>query len=232
MTRRRIAAGGVMLLLVAAIVFMPLRAIVGDDGVSARKVEGIVWDGSIRELRVGRLPVGDVNARLNFLPLLLARAKIAFSRGDAPFAPGIEGSVTRRMGSVSIDGMRATLPVASLFAPLPAENIELQDFSVRFAAGRCTEASGNVRLTLADTFPGLALSNGLLAKPRCDRGKLLIPLLSQSAMEHVDIRVAGDGTYAATIFLEGDRTEQSAALALAGFGPVSGGYRMVRKGRF
>ena len=232
MTRRRIAIASAVLLLIAVIIFMPLRIIVGGEGVSARKVEGIIWDGSIRDLRIGRLPVGDVNARLHFWPLLLGRAEISLSRGDAPFAPGISGSVARRLGGVSIDNIKATLAVASLFAPLPAENIELQDFSARFAAGRCVEASGNVRLTLANGFPGLNISNGLLAKPRCDRGQLLIPLLSQSAMEHVDIRLSADGAYTATIFLEGDRIEQAAPLALAGFRPVAGGYRMVRKGRF
>lgn len=211
---------------------MPLRMIVGGEGVTARKVEGIIWDGSIRDLRVGQLLIGDVNARLHFLPLFLGRAQISLSRGDAPFAAGINGSVTRRPGGISVDNVKATFPVAALFAPLPAENVELQDFSARFTSGRCTEASGNVRLTLANTLPGLDLSNGLLAKPRCDRGQLLIPLLSQSAMEHVDVRISGDGTYTATIFLEGDRTEQTVPLGLAGFRPVAGGYRMVRKGRF
>lgn len=232
MIRRRIFAFSGILLLIAAIIFMPLRAVVGGEGVSARKVEGIIWDGSIRDLRIGKLPIGDVNARLHFLPLLLGRAQFSLSRGDAPFAPGISGSVTRRLGGVSVDNMKATLPVASLFAPLPAENVELQDFSARFAAGRCAEAGGTIRLTLVNTVPGLDLTNGLLAKPRCDRGQLLIPLLSQSAMEHVDIRVSGDGTYTATIFLEGDRTEQAVPLGLAGFRPVAGGYRMVRKGLF
>jgi general secretion pathway protein N len=232
MIRRRIFVCSAILLLIAGTIFMPLRVIVGGEGVSARKVEGIIWDGSIRDLRVGKLQIGDVNARLHFLPLLLGRAQISLSRGDAPFASGINGSVTRRLGGVSVENMMATLPVASLFAPLPAENIKLQDFSARFTAGRCAEAGGSVRLTLANTVPGLSLSNGLLAKPRCDRGQLLIPLLSQSAMERVDIRVSGDGAYTATIFLEGDRTEQAVPLGLAGFRSVAGGYQMVRKGRF
>lgn len=231
MTRRRVAIGSALLMLVALIIFMPLRTIIAGEGISARKVEGIIWDGSIRDLRVGRVTLGDVNARVHFWPLLLARAEISLARGDAPFAPGIQGSVTKRLGGYSIDGLKATLPVAELFAPLPAENIELQDFSARFTAGRCADAGGNVRLTLTNSVPGLDLTNGLLAKPRCDRGQLLIPLLSQSAMEHVDIRISGDGAYSATIFLEGDRTEQAAPLALAGFRPVAGGYRMVRKGR-
>jgi general secretion pathway protein N len=230
--RRRLLIFATLLLVAAGIIFMPLRLIVGGEGVTARKVEGIIWDGSIRDLRVGQLPIGDVNARLHFLPLFLGRAQISLSRGDAPFAPGITGSVTRRPGGISVDNVKATFPVGALFAPLPAEKVELQDFSARFRSGRCADASGNVRLTLANTLPGLDLSNGLLAKPRCDRGQLLIPLLSQSAMERVDVRISGDGTYTATIFLEGDRTEQAVPLGLAGFRPVAGGYRMVRKGRF
>lgn len=232
MIRRRLLVCATLLLVAAGIIFMPLRMIVGGEDVTARKVDGIIWDGSIRDLRVGQLPIGDVNARLHFLPLFLGRARISLSRGDAPFAPGINGSVTRRPGGISVDNVKATFPVGALFAALPAEKVELQDFSARFTSGRCADASGNVRLTLANTLPGLDLSNGLLAKPRCDRGQLLIPLLSQSAMEHVDVRISGDGTYTATIFLEGDRTEQAVPLGLAGFRPVAGGYRMVRKGRF
>ena len=232
MTLRQIVAGAVSLLMAATIIFMPLRAIIGGAGVSARKVEGIVWDGSIRDLRLGKLLIGDVNARLHILPLLVGRAEMSLSRGDAPFARGINGSVTRRFSGISIERMNAVIPVASLFAALPAENVELQDFSARFASGRCAEASGTVRLTLANGLPSLDLSNGLLGKPRCDRGQLLIPLISQSAMEHVDIRVPGDGTYTATIYLEGDRAEQGAPLTLAGFRPVAGGYRRVLKGRF
>ncbi len=232
MSRRRIIVIAAVLFTLAAIIFMPLRTIIGGDGVVARKVEGIVWDGSIRDLRVGRLALGDVNARLHFLPLLLARAQISLSRGDAPFAPGLTGSVTRRIGGFSVDNLKATLPVASLFAPLPVENIELQDFSTRFIAGRCADAGGNVRLTVTSGIAGLDLSNGLLGKPRCERGELLIPLLSQSAMERVDIRISADGAYTATIYLEGDRAEQAAAIGLAGFRPVAGGFRMVRKGKF
>jgi general secretion pathway protein N len=231
MNPRRLALMSVSLLFLAATIFMPLRTIVGGDGVSARRVDGIIWDGSIRDLRLGRLTMGDVNARLHFWPLWLGRAQLSLSRGDAPFAPGISGSVIRRIGGFQVEGLKATLPVQSLFAPLPAENIELQDFSVRFIAGRCAEAKGNIRLTLANTVPWFDLPNGLLAKPRCDRGQLLIPLMSQSAMERFDIRISGDGKYSGTIFLEGDRTDQASVLALAGFQPVGNGYRLVRKGR-
>jgi len=232
MTRRQLVTASLFLLAVAAIIFMPLRIILGGEGMSARKVEGIIWDGSIRDLKIGRLPIGDVNARLHFLPLLIARAEISVSRGDAPFSPGVSGSVTRRVGGFSVNALNASVPVADLFAPLPAETIDLRDFSVRFIAGRCAEASGSARLTFASAVPGFELANGLLATPRCERGQLLIPLVSQSAMERVDIRLSADGTYRTAIFLEGDRGTQSAPLILAGFRPVAGGYRMAGKGRF
>jgi general secretion pathway protein N len=211
---------------------MPLRTIVAGDGVTARKVDGIIWDGSIRDLRLGKLPVGDVNARLLFVPLFMGRAEILLSRGNAQFVPGISGSVSRGLNGVSVNNLSATLPVGTLFAPFPAENIQFEGVSARFAAGRCIEASGQVRLTLSDTMPGLNLQNGMLGQPRCDGAQLLLPLVSQSAMERADIRLSADGSYTVTVMLNGDRGDQAAALNLAGFRSVAGGYRLVQKGRF
>lgn len=231
MTRRSYTITVAVLLIVAFSIFMPLRTIVAGDQISARKVDGIIWDGSIRELSLSKVPFGDVNARLKFLPLFLGRAEIALSRGDAPFAPGINGSVTKRFGGVSIEKFNATLAIGSLFDPLPVEDIILQDFSARFTGSRCSEAGGAVRMTLTKAIPGLDLSNGLLAKPRCDRGQLLIPLLSQSATEHVDIRLSADGAYSVTILLEGDNSQNADALALAGFRRGARGYQMIKRGR-
>lgn len=219
-------------LAVAAIVFMPLRTFVNVDGVTARKVDGIIWDGSIRELSLGKLPVGDVNARLLFWPLFLGRAEALLSRGTAPFAPGMSGSVSRGVGGVSVKNLSATLPVGALFAPFPAENIQFEGFFARFAAGRCMDAGGQVRLTLSDTVPGLNLQNGMLGQPRCDGARLLLPLASQSAMERADIRLSADGSYTVTVTLDANRGDQAAMLNLAGFRPVAGGYRLVQKGRF
>lgn len=230
--KRRFAIASVVTLAAAAILFMPLRTIIAGDGVTARKVDGIIWDGSIRDLRLGKLPVGDVNARLLFGPLFMGRAEILLSRGDAKFVPGITGSVSRSLNGVSVRNLYATLPVGALLAPFPAENIQFEGVSARFAGGRCMEASGQVRLTLSDTMPGLNLQNGMLGQPRCDGAQLLLPLVSQSAMERADIRLSADGSYTVAVMLNGDRGDQAAVLNLAGFRAVAGGYRMVQKGRF
>ena len=231
MSRRLVVASAVLLML-SAILFMPLRTIVGGEGVSARKVDGIIWDGSIRDLRLGKMPIGDVNARLLVGPLFLGRADILLSRGNAPYRPGFTGTVSRGFGSMSVNNLNATLPVAALFAPFPAENIQFEGFSARFAAGRCIEAGGQVRLTLSDSVPGLNLQNGMLGKPRCDGARLLLPLVSQSGMERADIRLSTDGTYTIAVTLDANRGDQAALLNLSGFRPVAGGYRLVQKGRF
>ena len=231
MSRRLVAASAVLLML-SVILFMPLRTIVGGEGVLARKVDGIIWDGSIRDLRLGKLPIGDVNARLLVGPLFLGRADIILSRGNAPYRPGFKGTVSRGFGGMSVNNLNATLPVAALFAPFPAENIQFEGFSAKFAAGRCMQAGGQVRLNMSETLPGLNLQNGMLGQPRCDGAGLLLPLVSQSAMERADIRLSADGSYTVTITLETDAAGQGTMLTLAGFRPVAGGYRFVQKGRF
>ncbi len=231
MSRRLVVVCAVLLIL-SVILFMPLRAIVGGEGVLARKVDGIIWDGSIRDLRLGKLPIGDVNARLLVGPLFLGRADIILSRGNAPYRPGFTGTVSRGFGGMSVNNLNATLPVAALFAPFPAENIQFEGFSAKFAAGRCMQAGGQVRLNMSETLPGLNLQNGMLGQPRCDGAGLLLPLVSQSAMERADIRLSADGGYTVTITLETDAAGQGTMLTLAGFRPVAGGYRFVQKGRF
>jgi general secretion pathway protein N len=230
--KRRFVITSVAALAVATMLFMPLRTIVAGDGVTARKVDGIIWDGSIRDLRLGKLPLGDVNARLLLSPLFMGRTEILLSRGNAQYVPGITGSVSRGISGVSVNNLSATLPVGALFAPFPAENIQFEGFSARFAAGKCMDAGGQVRLTLSDTMPGLNLQNGMLGQPRCDGAQLLLPLVSQSAMERTDIRLSADGSYTVAVTLDADRGDQAAVLNIAGFRPVAGGYRLDQKGRF
>ncbi len=229
---RRLVVASAALLMLSAILFMPLRTMVGGEGISARKVDGIIWDGSIRDLRLGKLPIGDVNARLLVGPLFLGRADIPLSRGNAPYRPGFTGTVSRGFGGMSVNNLNATLPVAALFAPFPAENIQFEGFSAKFAAGRCMQAGGQVRLIMSDSLPGLNVQNGMLGQPRCDGAGILLPLVSQSAMERADIRLSADGSYTVTVTLETEAVEQGTMLTLAGFRLVAGGYRLLQKGRF
>jgi general secretion pathway protein N len=72
----------------------------------------------------------------------------------------------------------------------------------------------------------------MLGQPRCDGAQLLLPLVSQSAMERADIRLSADGSYTVAVTLNADRGDQAAVLNIAGFRPVAGGFRLVQKGQF
>ncbi|HEU0067174.1 MAG TPA: type II secretion system protein N, partial [Sphingomonas sp.] len=77
-------------LLIAMLVFLPLRLVlgmagVGEEGLTARAVEGSVWMGRLRDARFGDVPLGDLNAHVSPWPLLIGRARVELdTRGDTP----------------------------------------------------------------------------------------------------------------------------------------------------
>ena len=51
-------------------------------------------------------------------------------------------------------------------------------------------------------------------------------------MERVELRIAADGRYRATVQLQQPSAEIAPLLTLAGFAPIAGGFRKSGKGRF
>lgn len=187
----------------ALIATFPLRVILGavGTGVSAREVRGSVWSGRLVEARAGAAVIGDLDARLEPLPLLVARARIALGReGTDPFTAAMSfGGATR-----AIDGLSGTVPVAGAFGALPVTGLFFQDVTVRFRDGRCDRAEGQVRASLAaGAVGGVTLPQGLSGAARCDRGALLLPLASASGSESVALRIEGDGRWTATATVPG-----------------------------
>jgi hypothetical protein len=81
------------------------------------------------------------------------------------------------------------------------------------------------QVQVGGTDPSRIAYDGLLEKD-------IREALGQSAMERADIRLSADGSYTVTVTLETEAVEQGTMLTLAGFRPVTGGYRLVQKGRF
>ena len=68
----------------------PAAAAAGARLVRARRAgprrargDGQLWLGALKEAQFGAVPLGDVSARLNILPLLLGRARLSLSRDEA-----------------------------------------------------------------------------------------------------------------------------------------------------
>src|SRR3954470_1601157 len=131
----------------------------GGEGLAAREATGSIWLGMLKEAQLGPVPLGDVRARLNMLPLLLGRARLSLSR-DAP--DGLfEGAVSVSRYSFGVGDMPGQFRTGVLFAPVPIVGLDLDDVSVHFQDGQCESAEGRVRATAAGELGGVPVPASL-----------------------------------------------------------------------
>ncbi|HXH17263.1 MAG TPA: type II secretion system protein N [Sphingomonas sp.] len=225
------------MLLIALIVFLPMRAVlgwvgVGDEGLVARRVTGTIWGSTLTETRFGDLALGDLHARLSPLPLLVGRATIVFTGADSLAARPLSGSASVSRHGFGVDHMTATVATGRLFAPVPVSSLDLDDVSVRFRDGQCESAEGRVRATLAGDVGGIALPQSVSGTARCDGTALLLPLTSQAGTEGIALRLEGAGTYRADLSLRPSDQLAAQKLEQAGFVRGPTGYRLSIEGRF
>lgn len=220
----------------ALVTFLPLRLVlglagIGDQGLAARRVEGSIWSGRLVEASVGSAALGDLDARLSPVPLLLGRARLVLdSVVDAP-GRTVHGAVTSARHGFGIDTMTADVGVGRLFAPLPVTRLSLDGVTIRFADERCDMAEGRVRATLASAVGGLPLPGSLSGTVSCAAGALLVPLVSAGGGEAVRLTVTSDGRYHADFTVQPSDPATAQRLALAGFVEAAGGWRLSVEGR-
>jgi len=212
--------------LLALIGTMPLRflfAIVGagDMGVAARSVRGPMWWGAAEELQAGPVRIGTVDVALSPFPLLLGRARFEISRRKG-LPDDIAGALTAGIATRGIDDMTGTLPLGGALAPLPVSAVEMQDVSIAFSGSRCVKATGRMRAILSAGAPGLDLANGMAGEIRCDGADLLIPLVGQSGVERIELRLDGAGHYRGTMTITANDPALALALGAMGFQSVGG----------
>lgn len=216
----------------ALVALIPLRVAASWLGspLTAREASGSIWLGVLKEARFGPVPLGDLDARLNVLPLLIGRARLSLSRGEAEDGGRFEGAVTVSRHSVGVDDVTGQLRTGGLFGPVPVAALDLEDFSVRFANGLCESAEGRVRAGLSGEMAGIALPASLAGDARCAEGALLLPLASPAGQLGLTIR--GDGRYRIDLVVRQSDPSLVAALAAAGFAPSAEGYSRRIEGSF
>ncbi|MGE4321992.1 MAG: type II secretion system protein N [Sphingobium sp.] len=203
------------------VLFLPLRLALGLAGLerlglSARDVRGDIWGGSIHDLMLGDMPMGSVNAALSPVQLLTGRIRIDVWRTLGQ-PDDMKGALIVGIGRVGVAGMTGTIPLGDNFAPLPVGSIALDDVSAHFIGQRCSHAEGRVRAQMAEQVPGLALAQGLSGVATCDGDALLFPLVSQSGMEKVAVRIWRSGRYSAEMRVETADPALAQALGQVGF---------------
>lgn len=211
----------------ALIALFPMRialSLAGGQAISAKSVSGPVWHSRIEDLAAGPVRAGNVTARLRLLPLLVGRLELGLERDGAD--PPLEGAIVAGSGGRGVKRMSGALGFNAP-APFSLMKLDLSDATLRFSGGRCVGASGGIRIA-AD--PGLVKSLSLAStfsgQLKCADGLAVAQLASQSGLERLRIEADEGGIVAASLFLTGLRGEAGPALALAGFKPVPGGYRL------
>jgi general secretion pathway protein N len=215
------------------VALIPLRVAVGwfgVEGLAAREASGSIWLGMLKEAQLGPVPLGDVRARLNMLPLLLGRARLSLSQGgpDGHF----DGAVSVSRHSFGIDDMTGQFRTGTLFAPVPISALDLDDVSVHFDNGQCESAEGRVRATASGELAGIPLPVGLAGNLRCAEGALLLPLASQGGAGQLNLSMRADGSYRLDLIVRQADPLLVPRLAAAGFQPSAEGWKRRIEGHF
>lgn len=227
-----------VLAILIGIITFPMRMAIAwaglDNGpLTMRGAAGSVWDGTLYSAALGPVQLGDVDAELQPWALLSGQTKLALTLpgGSAQSATG-RATMVRSGAGFGIIDMTGAVPVGQWLAPLPAPIANFEQFSVRFANGQCAEAGGLVKLQMPALMPGLSLSNGLTAAPRCSGDRVLLPFKGQSGMEQVNLYVAADGAYRATLRLEGLPEIAAPVVQARGFRQDGAAWELAVEGRF
>jgi general secretion pathway protein N len=243
-SRTRPAALFGALLVIALLVLLPLRLVlgwanIGEQGLSAVRVDGSVWAGRLVEARIGDAALGDLDARVSPLALLGGEVRLRLDSRVDGAGRTVHGAVVAGRHVLGIAGMTADVGVGNLLAPLPVTTLALDGVTVRFRDEGCDTAEGRVRATLAGAVGGavdgpaggLPLPGSLSGAIRCDGAALLVPLVSTGGGEAVALRITADGRYHADFTLRPSDPAVAARLGAAGFVAGPGGWRLSVEGR-
>jgi len=217
--------------LVMLVIVVPLRVALDrlgfdERGLGARSVTGSLWSGELTEAHFRGVSLGDLDAGLSPLALLVGEARMALA------SPAWRGTLIQAGSSVGVVGLSGRLGPEALSASLPVNALEFEAADIRFRDGVCAAAAGAVRVEPRATVPGMATLGQLSGALRCDGEAVLVPLVSGSGRERVDLRLFGDGRYSLTLVVKADDPATAAVLTANGFVATTDGLTMTTEGSF
>jgi general secretion pathway protein N len=207
------------LFVLAMIALMPMRFILPETALSARKVAGSIWSARLEGVSFGSLPLADLNAGLRW------PGRLVFEDGAR-----LSGSISPKSGGLSVRDLQGKLLLAGV--DRSAQDVEFLGVSLDFGEDGCVNANGRVRLRLVPSIAGVAMGQTLVGSPRCDSADLLIRLTSQSGLEALTFRVAPDRSTKTEMLIRPADREAGAALLAAGFVETPTGYRFASTGKY
>jgi len=229
LTRRVRWIIGLSAAIVMAAVSLPLAfvlpmALPNNSGVNARRAEGTIWQGTLRDASIAGLPLGDTNIGFDVLPFMSGEARFGFASAS------LRGIIDVAPNAFGLSRGNGVMVLAGRLYPLPLSRFTLEDAAVEFRGDRCISAKGRVRADVAGDIGGLALPGGLSGALRCDGPDLVVPLVGQSGMERVDMHLTATGKWRAHVSVRTNDPVISAKLLASGFVSGPGGYTLRVRG--
>lgn len=217
-------------LALAMIAFWPLRAGMAAAntaslGLSARDVSGTIWSGRLEDAALGAQPLGDLRARVFFLPLLAGETRLALT-GEGAF----QGLFIRRGETMAVRGLDIRAPISAV-GLAGAGTATLSQAAFVFDGAACETASGRARIEgLAGTGWTAPMLEGPLV---CEDGRLVARLAGQDASVDLSANLAFERTGRWTLDLVARPADPliSAALSAQGFQPGPDGLTYSTTGR-
>lgn len=229
---RRWALWFAAILLIGLLALFPLRiAIAGvvEQGLTARQVAGTIWYGRIGELMFRGRRLGTFEVTVEPFPLLVGAVRARFNRMDDPNGQ-LEG-VLLSGGASGVRGLDGRIAMAGMLGDIPVELFEATDLTLVMDDGRCVDASGQARVTLAIPVAGVGAAQ-LTGTLRCEGRRVRFRLADPSGQMSLEFYLQGDGRYRAWLRLAGAQPDVIADLALAGFRPSAEGLAISAQGQW
>lgn len=219
-----------LLLVVAAIAcipFIPLKAAIGvahldKFGFEASDIQGNLYSGQIYDAHFGKAALGDITSSLSFADLTKGRIKLQIEGTDE--VTKLKGAFSYGLGGLALEGFNMGIPAMLGAPPLGGLTINVNDLSVRFPGGVCTDGTGIARAWIAGAAPGLGIPNTISGPVVCRDGYMVLDLMSDSGREREIITILDYNRYRVRMIVQQTLPQITKSLEAKGFTPSAEGY--------
>lgn len=192
-------------------------------GFEASQIEGNLWEGHMYDVHFANVEMGDVATKMSLDDLSKGRVKLQLT-GSEEATAGLKGAFGFGLGGIGLEQFNLTMPVMAGPPPIGGVTLILDDLSVRFPNGECTDARGEVRAYLSGALPTVGLPSEMSGPATCRDGKLTFDLASSDGRAEEEVTILAMNKYKVRLFVKPTNPMVTEELQAHGFRPEMDGF--------
>lgn len=196
----------------------------GDTGLTARTVDGTAWKGRMLDAAFKGARLGDLQVRVSPLDLLTGTARF---RVSALSGEGMSGEGYAGLAGQGVRNVDARLVLGRDMRAVGVETAQLSGLSLHYKNGRCTEASGQMTVYLADGLLTRAVGPQMSGAAVCANGQLSFRLSDPEAKGTLTLEFPDKGQQRFIMILRPSDTLDQGALKALGFAETPVGHKLT-----